>query len=47
MRALQAVEFITHLAKCEPVHKHEEEAFVQWYLKVRYLAKIMRYYISK
>ena len=33
-KPLQAVEFITHLAKCEPVHKHEEEAFVQWYLKV-------------
>ena len=34
VRPLQAVEFISHLAKCEPVHKHEVEAFVQWYLKV-------------
>ena len=33
IRHLQAVEFVGHLAKCEPVHKHEDEAFMQWYLK--------------
>jgi SpoVK/Ycf46/Vps4 family AAA+-type ATPase len=33
MRPLQPVEFIAFLAKCEPIYREEEEAFVQWYAK--------------
>ena len=33
MRPLQAVEFVPHLAKCEPVYKAEEDAYHIWYSK--------------
>ena len=33
IRPLQAVEFVGHLAKCEPVYKAEEDAYHIWYAK--------------
>ena len=33
MRPLQPVEFIGFLAKCEPIYREEEEAYVSWYSK--------------
>ena len=33
MRPLQAVEFVPHMAKCEPVYKSEEDAYHIWYSK--------------
>ena len=33
MRPLQPIEFIGFLAKCEPIYKEEQEAYLQWYSK--------------
>ena len=33
MRPLQPIEFIGFLAKCEPIYKEEEEAYIAWYSK--------------
>lgn len=33
LRPLQPVEFITYLAKCEPIYREEEEAYTAWYSK--------------
>ncbi len=33
LRPLQPVEFITFLAKSEPIYREEEEAYVSWYSK--------------
>ena len=33
MRPLQPVEFIAYLAKCEPIYREEESAYINWYSK--------------